>query len=153
MLKGKIVPNARVLVSDGSQVILEGVTGEDGVYRASLAAHQSPLSIHQVSAFVIKDGNVASDLLNLSGLGLSKGLTPRGYIYTDRSAYRPGQSVAIRGIIRDVADGSYVVPEAAKYQISVIDGGGRLLHEEEVVLSAFGTFEAEMRLDENASCW
>ena len=151
MLKGKIVPNARVFVSDGSQVILEGVTGEDGVYRASFAAHQSPLSIHQVSAFVIKDGNVASDLLNLSGLGLSKRLTPCGYIYTDRSAYRPGQSVAIRGIIRDVADGSYVVPDSAPYQISVIDGGGRLMHEEEVVLSVFGTFEAEMRLDENAS--
>ena len=42
-----------------------------------------------------------------SGLGVpeqvAQGLTPRAYIYTDRPAYRPGQKVAIRGVVREVA--------------------------------------------------
>ena len=43
-----------------------------------------------------------------SGLGVpdkvAQGLTPRAYIYTDRPAYRPGQKVAIRGVVREVAE-------------------------------------------------
>ena len=46
-----------------------------------------------------------------SGLGVpaqvAQGLTPRAYIYTDRPAYRPGQKVSIRGVVREVASGQY----------------------------------------------
>ena len=50
-----------------------------------------------VTAFVVKDGHVAADRLSLDKLGLTQGLTARGYIYTDRPAYRPGHTVQIAG--------------------------------------------------------
>ena len=52
----------------------------------------------------------------------SQGLARKGYLYTDRPAYQPGQKVEARGIIRDVADGSYVAPAGEVYLVSLLDG-------------------------------
>jgi len=147
MLKGEPAPKAKVLVSDGAKVIYEGETGDDGVFQRKLDELKTS---GQASVFVVKDESVASNLLDISELGLSKGLNSRGYFYTDRPAYRPGQKVSIRGIIRDVKDGSYFVSAGAAYKLSVLDSQGRLIREEEVKLSDFGTFHTEMKLDENA---
>jgi hypothetical protein len=148
MIKNKPVPDAKVLVSDGSKVISEGQTGEDGVFHKKLEGLKDAT---RITAFITKDGGVASNLLDTAGLGLSQGLTPRGYIYTDRPAYRPEGQVYIKGIIRDVKEGSYSVSQGEIYTISVLDSEGRLLRSEELKLSEFGTFQTEMSLDENAS--
>ena len=147
MFKGEPAPKAKVLVSDGTKVICEGETGDDGVFHQKLDELKQA---NQTTVFVIKNGSVASNLLDMSGLGLSEGLSPRGYLYTDRPAYRPGQKVSIRGIIRDTKDGAYFVSAGATYKLSLLDSQGRLIREEEVKLSDFGTFHTEMELDENS---
>ncbi len=38
---------------------------------------------------------------------VAQGLSPRAYIYTDRPAYRPGQKVSVRGVVREVHNGQY----------------------------------------------
>ncbi len=146
MLKGEPAPKAKVLVSDGTKVILEGETGDDGVFHSK---SDELKQADRASVFVIKDGSVASNLLDISELNLSRGLNSRGYLYTDRPAYRPGQKVSIRGIIRDVKEGSYLVSAGAIYKLSVLDSQGRLIREEEVKLSDFGTFHIEVKLDES----
>lgn len=158
MLNGEVVADAKVLVSDGSSVIFEGRTGADGVLHATerdtldYALVENQLKdASRVAAFVVKGGHVAADGLDISGLGFSKGLTPRGYIYTDRPAYRPGERVSMRGIIRDVSNGAYVVPDGAPYNVSVIDARGRQIHKEEVKLSQFGGFDTQLLLDNAAS--
>jgi len=147
MLKGEAAPEAKVLVSDGARVICEGETKDDGVFQGELDQLKEA---NQVSIFVIRDGHVASSLLDVSELGLSKGLSSRGYLYTDKPTYRPGQKVSIRGIVRDVKEGSYLVSAGAAYKLSVLDSRGRLIRGEEVRLSDFGTFHSEMELDGNA---
>lgn len=147
MLKMKPASGVQVLVSDGLKVIGEGETGEDGVFHSKLDGLRDTSN---VTVFAIQNGSVASDLVDMSGLGLSAGLTARGYIYTDRPAYRPGGKVGIRGIIRDIKDGSYAVSPDAVYMVSILDSQGRLLRSEEVKLSEFGTFHTEMILDGNA---
>ena len=147
MIKQSPVAKARVLISNGEKVISEGETGEDGIFLKKIDELKEA---DLVSVFVIKDSNVASNSLNISDLSLSVGLTARGYIYTDKSAYRPGQKVAIKGIIRDVNDGVYIVTPDAEYEISVIDSQGRLLYSEVLKLSKFGTFNTEIQLDDNA---
>lgn len=158
MLNGEVVADAKVLVSDGSSVIFEGHTGADGVLHATArdildyALVENQLKdASQVAAFVVKGGHVAANGLDISGLGFSKGLTPRGYIYTDRPAYRPGERLSMRGIIRDVSNGAYVVPDGAPYNVSVIDARGRQIHKEEVILSQFGGFDTQLLLDNAAS--
>ncbi|MGB9597100.1 MAG: MG2 domain-containing protein, partial [Candidatus Poribacteria bacterium] len=147
MIKQLPVAKAKVLVSNGEKVIGEGETSEDGIFLKKLDELKET---DKVSVFVVKDGNVASSSLDISDLSLSVGLTPRGYIYTDRSAYRPGQKVAIKGIIRDVKDGVYIVTPNAEYEVSIIDPQGRLLYSEVLKLSEFGTFNTEIQLDNNA---
>ena len=147
VLKGVGLAGAKVLVSDGKKVIVEGITGEDGVFRQK---HDALKDAGAVTAFVVKDGHVAADRLSLDKLGLTQGLTARGYIYTDRPAYRPGHTVQIRGVIRNVVDGSYAVPDGEKYKIAVIDAQGRMIREEEVETQTFGTFNTQVQLDENA---
>ena len=153
-LKGEVVADAKVLVSDGSQVIFEGFTGTDGVLHVTENAiledtlgENRLKDASRVTTFVAKDRHVAADGLDLAGLGFSTGLTPRCYIYTDRPAYRPGDHVSIRGILRDVKEGTYIVPDGVRYKLSVIDVQGRSIREEAVELSQFGGFDTQMQLD------
>jgi len=98
----------------------------------------------------ISPNGAASNLISLGDLQFSSGLTARGYIYNDKSAYRPGETVRFRGVIRSVADGTYTVPEKRGYRIRVTGPGGRLLVESEAVLSDFGTFDSALDLPEGA---
>ncbi len=85
--------------------------------------------------------------MGLSGLGFARGLTPKGYIYSDRPAYRPGQKVNIRGIIRTVKEDRYSFEKGEKNILDVVDSQGRILRSEEISLSEFGTFHYEFDLD------
>ncbi len=147
MLKKEPAPGARVLISDGAKLISEGVTGEDGVFHKTLDGLRD---VSKATIFVVKDGSVASNAMDIGGLGLSSGLTSRGYIYSDKPTYRPGEEVSIRGIIRGVSAGSYSVSPGVFYEISIMDSQSRLLHSEKLKLSKFGTFNMEITLDENA---
>ncbi|MBD3181659.1 tetratricopeptide repeat protein [Candidatus Poribacteria bacterium] len=148
MINNQPVPDAKVLVSDGKSIISEGKTGPDGVFyeKANELKNAS-----NVTAFIIKDNSASSNVLQLQGLGLAQGLSPRGYIYTHKPVYRPGQKVYVKGIIRDVTDGSYSVSPEAPYKVSIIDPRGRLIYSEELKLSRFGTFDMEMLLDDSSS--
>jgi hypothetical protein len=132
----------RVLLSDGETVFSTGETGEDGVLRVDLAGRD----VKSLRVFADRNGHVAAHALDLSGLPAPTGLSPRGYVYTDRPAYRPGQQVGIRGIVRDVVDGSYATPAGRAVEVTVTDPRGRVIHRVERTLSAFGTFEASLPL-------
>ncbi len=108
-------------------------------------------TIDDLRVLATRPGGSASNLLNIGGLRFSSGLSRRGYIYTDKSAYQPGESAAIRGIIREVADGSYVVPEHRDYTVRISDPAGRLLGELELALSKFGSFDTAIQLPPSAA--
>lgn len=148
MITNQPAENVELLVSDGKAVFATGKTGDDGVFRKKFDELKHCGS---VNVFAKMNGNIASNALALDGMGVSNGLSAKGYIYTDRSAYQPGHTVSLRGIIRDIKDGQYAVPEDATYVVSVTDSQGRLLRQESLKLSAFGTFHTEMLLDKAAS--
>jgi alpha-2-macroglobulin len=147
MRLGAPAAGVKLLLSDGKSVFATGKTGEDGVF---LGRHEELKDLKSLRVFAVEGGHVAAHAVNLSGLVQATGLSARGYVYTDRPAYQPGQTVGIRGIIRDVADGSYVAPAGDVYVIGIQDAKGRLLREIETTLSEFGTFETSVPLDPNA---
>lgn len=147
MVTGQPAVKARVLLSDGSRVFATGETGADGVW---LARYEDPAAVQDLRAFVARDGHMASNALNLSGLRVSAGLSPRGYIHTSQPVYRPGQVVQARGIIREVRDGAYYAPQGAEWVVGVMDSAGRLIDEQVVTLSKFGTFAIETPLSRAA---
>ncbi len=143
MRTGKPAAAADVLVSDGAAVAATGQTGADGVFRTPL---ESLKDLASVRAFVLRNGHAAAFNLALTGLQISSGLTPKGFLYTDRPAYRPGETVSLRGILREVRADAYAVPMNAEFKVSIADPQGRMLSEQTVKLSRFGTFDASLVL-------
>ncbi|MGI9457795.1 MAG: tetratricopeptide repeat protein, partial [Aeoliella sp.] len=99
MLAGKPAEGVKLLVSNGEKVLATGMTGADGVFQGK---YDELKEAEKARVFAMVDGSVASNLLDLSGLQFSQGLSAKGYLYTDRPAYQPGQTVKFRGIVRDV---------------------------------------------------
>ena len=143
MLTGKPWPGARLLISDGQRTFAEAATGDDGVYQA---AYDQLSDAANVRVLAIADGHVASNVVGLEGVGVAQGLADKGYIYTDRPAYRAGQPVRVRGCIRQVVDGMYVVENQKQFDLEVFDPRDRLVWQEKVTLGEFGTFHARFPL-------
>ncbi len=143
MRDGKPWPQARVLVSDGSQVFAEGSTDDQGVYRHT---YEQLKSADDVRVFAVIDNHIASNNVGLAGVGVAQGLTDKGYIFTDRPAYRPGQMVHVRGILRQAKQDVFTIATGKTYQLTVFDNRNRLVNESEVSLNDFGSFHANFLL-------
>ena len=158
MKAGRGRAGARVIVASGDAIVFEGTTGADGVVQGTWKEPQpgaapavglmsvAPQAPGAGLSYLVLDGKDAAG----SGLQVpdqvAQGLSPRAYIDTDRPAYRPGQEVLIRGVVREVADGQYRNPDGAKYKLEVADSQGRTLLSKETTLSPFGTFRDAVRV-------
>ena len=143
MRTGKPWAGARLLISNGQQVFAEGTTGKDGVFQKS---YKELKDAGDVRVFAVADGHVASNVVDLQGRGRRPGLTDKGYIYTDRPAYRAGQMVHVRGCLRHAVGDVYTVEKDKKYTLDVFDTRNRLLWQETVKLGEFGSFHAYFAL-------
>jgi hypothetical protein len=126
---------------DKKEHTLKLTTGKDGVGKGKFSEHP----IGEPYMFASYKGNVA-----VTGAALSQtaatGLRPKGYIYTSRPVYLPGETVPVRGIIRGVKDGSYAVPEAGDYSVAIVSPDGKRIAEQNIQLGKFGSFNAEFKL-------
>jgi len=147
MKTGKGRPAARVLVAEADQIILDEKTGPDGVLLKSWEKPRQPSG--RLSYLIIDGSHVAGSALGVPEK-VAQGMTARAYIYTDRPAYRPGQNVAIRGVVREVQEGQYSHVPGSVYRLEVADARGRLLVSHPVTLSEFGTFYESIPLDRGA---
>jgi tetratricopeptide (TPR) repeat protein len=128
-------------------VILDGKTGPDGVL---LHDWKPPREPNERLTYLLVDGpHVAGSNLGVRP-EVAQGLAARAYIYTDRPAYRPGQPVMIRGVVREVASGRYDAAAGAVYRFEVIDAAGRRIAARDVTLSEFGTFHDSVPIDSAA---
>ncbi len=137
MRTGQPWPNARILLSDGSGVFGEGRTSEDGVFHE---AFEQLRDCEDLRVFAIDGGHMASNLVGLSGTSAAQGLSDKGYIYTDRPAYRPDQTVYLRGVIRKVVGDTYTVVKDKSYHVQVFDSRNRLVFETDARLNQYGSF-------------
>ncbi len=144
----------RVLVSlpegaleEGEGGMFEGTTDAEGIFRFR---HPGLERADEVRVFAVSDLGIASNALSLGGLNLAKSLEPRGYLTTDRPVYRPGQIVGIRGVLREVVQGSYDFKAGRAYWLEVLDSAGRPLAKRSLPLSEYGTLATELALDRYA---
>ncbi len=74
------------------------------------------------------------------------------HFYTDRSIYRPGQTVNFKGVLRADDDARYSLPSMQdSVQIRIMDSQGKELFNDDLPLSEFGTVHGSFELDENAA--
>ena len=149
MKAGKPAADVRILVGSKSseEGILEAVTNQDGVAEFEFEERQDVNTLH---VFALRNGHFASNGVSIENLEVPQGLTPRGWLYTDRSVYRPGQELNWRAVVREVSDGNYTFVEGKEYRLDVTDSMGRTVHRSRVPLSSFGTLSGSVALDEYA---
>ena len=87
---------------------------------------------------------------NLDGLKFAVGLAAKGYLYSDRPAYRAGELVHLKGIIRWVDNDTFTFKAGEKYKLDVYDSRGRVIHTKEITLGKFGTFADRLMLPSTA---
>jgi uncharacterized protein YfaS (alpha-2-macroglobulin family) len=77
---------------------------------------------------------------------------PHAEIVTDRNLYRPGQTVKMKGLARDVtASRGLVIPIGAAVHWSITESyGNRVVGEGDTTLSSYGGWEAEWNVPEKA---
>lgn len=148
MRTGKGWADVRLIVSDGTQILTEGKTGSDGVFRYSCEGLKTA---NDVRVLAITEGHMASNLTSLQGVQLATGLTDAGYVYTDRPVYRTGQLVNVRGVIRGVKGDTFLAEPGKSFDLEVRDERDRLLRSEKITINSFGTFHARFRLPAEAA--
>ncbi|MBS0264090.1 MAG: tetratricopeptide repeat protein [Planctomycetes bacterium] len=143
LLTNQAAAGVNLLISDGNQVFAEAVTGPDGILQRKYSELKAATDLR---VFAALEGHSASSQINLNGLQFAVGLSPKGYLYTDRPAYRAGQLVNLKGIVRWVANDRYVFKAGEKYQLDVYDARGRVVHTSAIELGEFGTVAAHFVL-------
>lgn len=74
-----------------------------------------------------------------------------GLVFTDRGAYRPGETVRIKSIVRYREKGRLSVPAGEKFQVKVNDGRGEEVLKRHVKVNGFGGIHLDMDLGHGAS--
>jgi alpha-2-macroglobulin len=151
VVRGEPAAKARVLVAlqeEKGPRVIELVTGADGIARESLT---EPFTQGQAAVLALRGGDVATVGLSLQGLELGVPLVAKGLVYTDRPAYRPGQTVNWRAIVRGVLDGRETIDAGGTCTVEVLDPAGRSLVRQSATSSAFGTLNDTLALDAAAS--
>jgi uncharacterized protein YfaS (alpha-2-macroglobulin family)/outer membrane protein assembly factor BamD (BamD/ComL family) len=147
MLTGKPVQGVSLLVSDGSKVFAEELTNKDGIVQHVCDELKT---VGDLRVFAIYEGHAASSVTSLKGLDFAVGLAPKGYLYSDRPAYRAGQLVHLKGVIRWVDGDRFVFKEGEQYSLDVYDSRGRVIHTQKTKLNKWGTFAENFTLPSTA---
>ncbi len=155
MRTGKPWPGVKVLLSNGTQVIAEATTGDDGVWQAAYEDLPATSDIRRVGdskgpedvrVFAAIDGHVASSRILLSDVQPAIRLSDKGHIETDRPVYLPGQTVHVRGCVRQAVNDTYIVGERREFTLDVLDHRKRPIWQDKVTLGGFGTFHCSFPL-------
>lgn len=148
MKTGKGRPGARVVISAPNAPIFEAKTGPDGVLLHNWDKPRDPAA-GPFRVMALDQAHVASTGLSIPGK-VAQGLSARAFVFTDRPAYRPGQDVELKGVVREVKDGQYASPAGTKFRVIVADAKGRAIFNQELALSPYGTFWSRFALDSTA---
>ena len=141
---------------DDGTVLGTETTDADGLARFTLAG-----TTHMVRYVVAQEPFVVGGTGWEWGAGIGPwdfgleeeyaGRAYRTHMYTDRSIYRPGQTVYFRGILRAEDDVRYSLPAGGPVEVTVYDAAGEQVYEEKLSLDEFGTFHGELALAEGAA--
>ncbi len=144
--RGRPVSGARVLLSDGAAVFAEGRTGSDGTWLFSPDPEETTTP-PQVVALALKGRQMATTTVSGYDPGRAAHLPVIGYVYTDRSAYRPGAEVGYRALARRVADRRTETLAGDRARVRLVSPQGWTLSTEETRLDRFGALTGEIALD------
>ena len=161
LASGQPTPDQPVRFMDGSSVLGQGVTDEEGLATALIDAPESPWT-----PILAVSGEPGDETFAVASTDWSDGIAPwdfglnsgsgaddvQAFFYTDRPIYRPGQIVYWKGIIRDVTGDGYRLPaQDLAIDVLVRDDRGNVIHEETVTPNEHGTVNGQVALTKEAT--
>lgn len=134
---GAADPAATVSVYDyaNGQKIKEGKTTKDGIFDYSFAKNKYA----ELLVFARNKDDFTFYKLSLYPSAEKERTV---YLYTDSPIYKPGQTVHLKGIVRDYQKSVYVVPVLNNVEVSINDPRGSQETLEKVKIGDSGTLEA-----------
>jgi uncharacterized protein YfaS (alpha-2-macroglobulin family) len=141
------------------QAVGQGMSDADGLLKLDVPTPIEPYEERyvmsddsRVFAFATSDWGSGVDLYDygLWGSYYGPGNQPKVYVYTDRPIYRPNQPVYFKGIVRLDDDLAYSQTEQRSVHV-VIENYRGTIYEEDLPLSALGTFDGQVTLDPEAA--
>lgn len=138
----------------GERVLSTMRTGADGVAR--MGPPEGETFDGETRVFAVRDGHVAAVALE-AGVASARGakLGSRAALHTDRSAYRPGETIGFRAVLRAAKNGRFAMPmesgkpSPVRFQLVAPDGEVAAFTED-APLSTFGTASGSIALDDAA---
>jgi len=124
----------------GVEIAVLGRSGSVTTDTNGLAAWQSG---DNASRLVAASGTSLAflDLPDRAERGAALGL--KGYVYTDRPAYRPGQTVFYKGVLRQRAGESYALPKLNRVHVAVKDDNDKAVCSTDLDVTASGSFNGQ----------
>ncbi|HEX5660327.1 MAG TPA: alpha-2-macroglobulin family protein, partial [Polyangiales bacterium] len=148
------VAGARVRVVRGTGTLAQGVSDARGLFAFQFTSERDQDSGEgDVAAVVEKDGELAFTQKyggigpwEVSGRGTwdGEGAT-RAHLFTERGIYRPGDTVQLKGILRD-ADAQGLKPSRGEITLRVTDMSDAEVETVTLPLSAYGSFSRAIRV-------
>jgi uncharacterized protein YfaS (alpha-2-macroglobulin family) len=119
-------------------------TGE-GVVGALATEPYAAVSSNWSSGINSYDFGVNGGYYGGSGTGYNN------YLYTDRPIYRPGQTVAFKGILRKENDVKYSLPDVKQVHITIYSPNGETVLDKDYDVSTMGTYFGDLKLSDGAA--
>jgi uncharacterized protein YfaS (alpha-2-macroglobulin family) len=73
----------------------------------------------------------------------------RAFVFSERGVYRPGETVHLKGIVRDYRGAKKTIPSGMKLRLAVFDARDREVLTRAVSLSAMGSFAEDLPMPES----
>ncbi|MCL2761404.1 MAG: MG2 domain-containing protein, partial [Desulfuromonadales bacterium] len=147
LITGAPVPNVKIISQPsgfiGDNIIGTFTTDSNGLAEGVVSSESQKLS-------AINGDSLA--FLEISGSGdSSQKDSIKGYIYTDRPAYRPGQTVYYKGILRQLNGEKYTLPNIKSVHITVNNDNDNTICENDSDISSTGSFYGECQIPASPS--
>ena len=150
---GKPLPGVKISTrGEDAKLLEEAVTGDDGM--ATVARNDD---VRHVQATLGEDSYTAAFDETLDSVGLwhfpvryswmkQQPQQRRAFMFTERSLYRPGEKVRIKGIVRNQFGNAIGLAEQKPARIVIVDPQDKEIFTQDVELSALGSFDLSYTL-------
>lgn len=151
-LTGEPVANSELFINENESI---GYTDDQGVLQSDKLGHKNGndgfvgilYTNHEGQFGIVNSG--WDDGMGDAGYRFFSDTTESsdvGYIYTDRTLYKPGDVIYFKGYIRDASTGVFKFPEGSKYNLEIFGDTRELFHgyTTELEVNDSGEFNGEM---------
>jgi uncharacterized protein YfaS (alpha-2-macroglobulin family) len=154
------VAGAPVTIYDtAGKVLATGTTDEQGIFRGEIPTLQDAYNVYYAVVGAPGEENFGMALSSWSmgvnpwDFGISGNVQPpqlKGYLYTDRPIYRPGDTIQFRAVVKNAYDGRYTDAGISTLPLGLYIDYGTEIGRFDLPLSAYGTAHGEFTLPDDA---